>query len=56
MFDRSTWVFYMDLGNLTLNQQVTGFSVAIDRMGVASPPQPVGYRIVLPSIGVHVEW
>ena len=56
VFDRSTWVFYMDLGNVTFNQQVTGLSVAIDRMGMTSAPAPVGFRIVLPSIGVHVEW
>ena len=54
VFDRSTWSFYMDLGNITLNQQVTGLGVVLgDMTGMV---QPVGYRIVLPSIGVHVEW
>jgi hypothetical protein len=54
VFDRSTWDFYMDLGNLTLNQQVTGLGVMLGDM--TGKVQPVGYRIVLPSIGVHVEW
>jgi hypothetical protein len=57
VFDRSTWDFYLDLGNVTANEQVTAYGVVVNpATGMANPPQPVGFRIVLPSIGVHVEW
>ena len=57
VYDRSTWSFYADLGNVTFTQQVTGYGYTVDRTtNTVGPITPVGYRIVLPSIGVHVEW
>ena len=57
VFDRSTWDFYLDLGNVTANEQVTAYSLPVAvSPGVIRPSEPVGFRIVLPSIGVHVEW
>jgi hypothetical protein len=52
VFDRSTWDFYLDLGNVTANEQVTAYGTST----ASAEPQPIGFRIVLPSIGVHVEW
>ena len=52
VLDRSTWDLYLELGNATLNQQVT----ALRALDNANATEPVGFRIVLPSIGVHVEW
>ncbi len=57
VFDRSTWDFYLDLGNVTANEQVTAYSLPTGTAdGTIRPPEPMGFRIVLPSIGVHVEW
>jgi hypothetical protein len=56
VFDRSTWDFYVDLGNVTFNQQTTARGLSLDGNGISATPQPVGFRIVLPSIGVHAEW
>jgi hypothetical protein len=53
VFDRSTWDVYVELGNATLNQQVTALS-SVDNP--TAPPEQIGFRIVLPSIGVHAEW
>jgi len=53
VFDRATFDFYMDLGNVTFNRQVTALG-AVDNPN--APPQAAGFRIVLPSIGVHAEW
>jgi hypothetical protein len=50
---RSTLDFYLELGNVTLNEQVTALSPVDNRN---APPENVGFRIVLPSIGVHAEW
>ena len=52
VLDRSTWDLYVELGNATLNQQVT----ALRPLDNAHASEAVGFRIVLPSIGVHVEW
>jgi hypothetical protein len=52
VLDRSTWDLYLELGNATLNQQVT----ALRPLDNANASEAVGFRIVLPSIGVHVEW
>jgi hypothetical protein len=57
VFDRSTWDFYLDLGNVTFNEQITAIGSVYDpRTGMPGPIEPVGFRIVLPSVGVHVEW
>ena len=53
VFDRATLDFYLDLGNVTFNRQVTALG-AVDNPN--APPQQAGFRIVLPSIGVHAEW
>jgi len=53
VFDRATLDFYLDLGNVTFNQQVTALG-AVDNPN--APPDRAGFRIVLPSIGVHAEW
>jgi hypothetical protein len=52
VLDRSTWDLYVELGNATLNQQVT----ALRPLDNAHASEAIGFRIVLPSIGVHVEW
>ena len=50
VFDRSTWDIYIELGNATFNQQVTAYSAPM----IGSPGrEPVGFRIVLPSLGLH---
>jgi hypothetical protein len=53
IFDRMTFDVFVELGNATLNRQVTAIG-ASDMPGM--PPSEVGFRIVLPSIGVHAEW
>jgi hypothetical protein len=53
LLDRATLDFYLELGNVTFNQQVTALSPVDNRN---APPENVGFRIVLPSIGVHAEW
>lgn len=58
VFDRFTLTAYLEIGNLTLTRQVTGYSRGL---GSLDPPSPdgvtesVGYRIVLPTVGVHGE-
>ena len=52
IFDRMTFDIFVELGNATLNRQVT----AIGASTMGAPPPEVGFRIVLPSIGVHAEW
>jgi hypothetical protein len=53
LLDHATLDFYLELGNLTLTREV----VAFQRVeGETGPPTPVGFRIVLPSIGLHAEW
>jgi hypothetical protein len=53
VLERSTWDIYLELGNVTLNRQVSGLN-PVDNPN--APPEQVGFRIVLPSIGVHAEW
>ena len=48
LLDRATLDFYIELGNATLTREV----IAYETM----PPPQVGFRIVLPSIGLHAEW
>jgi hypothetical protein len=55
VFDRSTWDIYLELGNATLNEQVTAYGQVAER-APGTRYEPVGFRIVLPSIGVHAEW
>ena len=52
LFDRATLDVYLDLSNATFSRQVTGLEPPV---GLA-PPREVGFRIVLPSIGLHAEW
>jgi len=58
IFDRFTLTAYLELGNVTLTQQVVGYSSNVTpdgrplRNGVS---EPVGYRIVLPTLGIHGE-
>jgi hypothetical protein len=52
VLDRSTLDFYLELGNATLTREV----VAIQRQFNTGNPEQVGFRIVLPSFGVHAEW
>ena len=47
VYDRVTFDVFLDLGNATLNRQVTAINSTTDQ---------VGFRIVLPSFGVHAEW
>jgi hypothetical protein len=56
VFDRSTWDIYLELGNATFNRQVTAYGAVLDANASSRLYQPVGFRIVLPSIGVHAEW
>jgi hypothetical protein len=53
VLDRLTLDLYLDLGNATLNKQVTALGPVDD---THAPPEQIGFRIVLPSIGVHAEW
>jgi hypothetical protein len=55
LLDRATLDIYLELGNATLTREV----IAVQRdQPLGQPPteQQVGFRIVLPSIGVHAEW
>jgi hypothetical protein len=56
VFDRSTWDIYLELGNATFNRQVTAYGQGPGDNMMLGPYQEVGFRIVLPSIGVHAEW
>jgi hypothetical protein len=51
LLDRATVDLYVELGNATLTREV----VAIQR-GTNDQLDEIGFRIVLPSVGVHVEW
>jgi hypothetical protein len=58
LFDRFTLTAYLELGNVTLTREVTGLSSMFDNNGRALSDGRVGelgYRIVLPSLGVHGE-
>jgi hypothetical protein len=55
VLDRATLDFYVELGNATLTREV----IAIQSPNPSSTPpveEQVGFRIVLPSIGIHAEW
>jgi hypothetical protein len=52
VFDRATFDFYLDLANLTLTREI----VALQIQEGATTPTEVGFRIPLPSLGVHAEW
>ena len=52
VFDRATFDFYLDLANLTLTREI----VALQIQEGATTPTQVGFRIPLPSLGVHAEW
>jgi hypothetical protein len=52
VLDRATLDVYFELGNATFTPEV----VALQRQLDSGPPTDVGFRIVLPSIGVHAEW
>ena len=53
VFDRVTVDWFVELGNATLTRQVTAYQRLNRDMG---PVEEVGFRIVLPSVGVHAEW
>ena len=53
VFDRYTLDIYFELGNATLTQQVTAYA-PVDATN--APPREIGFRIVLPSLGIHAEW
>jgi len=52
VFDKFTLDGYVELVNATLSRQVYG----LNQMQADAPPTQDGYRIVLPSIGVHGEF
>jgi hypothetical protein len=52
VFDRSTWDIYLELGNATFNRQVTAYGAVLDANASSRLYQPVGFRIVLPSMRV----
>jgi len=58
VFERWRLDVYVELGNATLNKEVTGYSTALagGRDMPALAPVEDGYRIVLPTIGVHGEY
>ena len=53
VFDRYTLDIYLELGNATLTRQVTAYA-PVD--STTAPPRPIGFQIVLPSLGIHAEW
>jgi hypothetical protein len=53
VFDRYTLDIYVELGNATLTRQVTAYG-PVDATN--APPREIGFRIVLPSVGIHAEW
>ena len=53
IFDRYRLDLFLELANATLTRQVTALEPVDDP---AAPPRQVGFRIVLPSIGLHAEW
>jgi hypothetical protein len=52
VYDRLTVDWFVELGNATLTRQVTAYQRPIG----GGPNEEAGFRIVLPSIGVHAEW
>jgi hypothetical protein len=58
VFDRFTLTAYLDLGNVTLTREVTALSSTFHSDGTPiydGSIQPLGYRIVLPSLGLRGE-
>ena len=58
-FDRFALTAYVELGNATLNQEVTGLSTTEDASGRPTydgKVRDLGFRLILPSIGVHAEF
>ena len=58
VFDRFTLTAYLEIGNATLTRQVTGLSTTFDESGrpiFDGAVHEIGYRIVLPSLGLHGE-
>ena len=53
VFDRYTLDIYLELGNATLTRQITAYG-PVDAPN--APPREIGFRIVLPSLGIHAEW
>jgi hypothetical protein len=51
ILDRATLDFYFEVGNATLTREV----VAIQRQEDGTPKR-LGFRIFLPSFGLHAEW
>ena len=59
VFDRFALTAYVELGNATLNQEVTGLSTTEDASGRPTydgKVRDLGFRLILPSIGVHAEF
>jgi hypothetical protein len=53
IYDRFTLDWFVELGNATLTREVT----ALQRFEMDTGPlEQVGFRIVLPSVGIHAEW
>jgi hypothetical protein len=58
IFDRFTLTVYVELGNVTLSRQVTEYSSGFDANDRPLPDgvvEQLGYRIVLPTVGIHGE-
>ena len=58
VFDRFTLTAYVELGNVTLTNEVTAYSTTFHADGTPiydGSVQPLGYRIVLPSLGLRGE-
>jgi hypothetical protein len=59
VFDRYILTVYVELGNVTLTKEVTARSNMFDDSGNRTSDgvvRELGYRIILPSIGVHGEF
>jgi len=58
VFDRFTLTAYIELGNVTLTREVTALSSTFRSDGTPiydGSVQPIGYRIILPSLGLRGE-
>jgi hypothetical protein len=59
VYDRFILTVYVELGNATLTKEVSALSTTFDENGNRTTDGQVrelGYRIILPSIGVHAEF
>jgi hypothetical protein len=52
VLDRATLDFYIELGNATFTREVIAYKQSADKF----QNEAVGFRIILPSIGLHAEW